>query len=172
MFDKLKARARAMKTISGLLTEAEAIARLGGAEQPAAEHLVLAALQLPDGTAARAFERVGASAGDLRSALEAQEADDLERIGVQADADLIASELPPPAEPGGLYRSQPSAQELFRAAGDDARRGGGTLLGAHVIRAAAALEHGPTARALRRMGIDPVELQAAATSEIEAGAGS
>lgn len=168
MFRKLKARVTAMRTISALLTEAEEIAGSRGAERPAAEHLVMAALRLSDGTAVRTLERLGSSAADFGAALEAQEADDLERIGVHADGDRIGSELPQPSEPGGLYRSETSAQQLFQAAGDDARRGGGALVGAHVLRAAAALEHGPTPRALRRMGIDGTELRAAATAEIEA----
>lgn len=168
MLRKLKTRATAMKTIAVLLTRAEEIARSGGAERPGAEHLVIAALQLPDGTAARTLERIGASAADFSAALAAQEAEDLERIGVHADSDRIDAELPQPSEPGGVYRSEPSAQQLFQAAGDDARREGGGLLGAHVLRAAAALEHGPTARALRRMGIDRAELQGAANTEIQA----
>ncbi len=168
MFRKLKTRATAMKTIAALLTQAEEIARSGGAERPAAEHLVIAALQLPDGTAARTLERLGSSAADFSAELAAQEADDLERIGVHADSDRIDSELPQPSEPGGVYRTEPSAQQLFQAAGDDARQGGGVLVGAHVLRAAAALEHGPTARAFRRMGIDRTELHAAASAEIQA----
>lgn len=167
MFRKLRERATAMKAISTLLTRAEEIARRRGAERPAAEHLVLAALQLPDGTAARALERTGSSAAEFDAALDAQEAEDLERIGVHADDDRISSELPPPSEPGGVYRSEPSAQQLFQAAGANARRGDG-LVGAHVLRAAAALEHGPTARALRRMGIDRTDLLAAASAELEA----
>lgn len=159
-----------MKTIAALLIQAEEIARSGGAERPAAEHLVIAALQLPDGTAARTLERLGSSAAAFSAALAEQEADDLERIGVHADSDRIDSELPQPREPGGVYRTEPSAQQLFQAAGHDARRGGGALIGAHVLHAAAALEHGPTARALRRMGIDRSELQAAASAEIQAGA--
>ncbi len=170
MFRMLKARAAAVKAISALLTQAEEIARRRGAERPAAEHLVLAALQLPDGTAARALERVGASAAAFGAALDAQEAEDLERIGVHADDDGMRSELPPPGEPRGFYRSEPSAQELFRAAGDDARREGGSFVGAHVVRAAAALDHGPTARALRRMSIERTALEAAASAEIEASA--
>lgn len=168
MFRKLRARAAAVKAISALLTQSEEIARRRGAERPAAEHLALAALQLPDGTAARALERVGSSAAEFEAALDAQETEDLERIGVQVDDARIRSELPPPSEPGGVYRSEPSARELFLAAGDDARRGGGSLVGAHVLRAAAALEHGPTARALRRMGIDTTDLRAAASAEIVA----
>jgi ATP-dependent Clp protease ATP-binding subunit ClpA len=168
MFRMLKARAAAVKAIAGLLTQAEEIARRRGAELPAAEHLVLAALQLPDGTAARALERLGSSAAAFGAALDAQEAEALDRIGVHADDDRIRSELPPPGEPRGLYRSEPSAQELFQAAGDDARRERDSFVGAHVLRAAAALDHGPTARALRRMGIERTELQQAASAEIEA----
>lgn len=168
MFRTLKARATAMKTISALLTDAEEIARGQGAERPAAEHLVVAALRLPDGTAARALASVGSSTADFHAALDAQEAEDLERVGVHADRDRIRAELPQPTEAGGVYRSEPSAQQLFQAASDDARREGGALLGAHVVRAAAALEHGSTARAFRRMRIDRTRLQAAASAEIEA----
>lgn len=168
MFRKLKARATAVKTISALLSHAEEIARRRGAERPGAEHLLSAALQLPDGTAARALGRVGLTAADFDGALAAQEAEDLDRIGVRVADDRISAELPPPGDPVGIYRSEPSAQDLFQTAGEDARRGGGALLGAHVLRAAAGLEHGPTARALRRMGIDRTELQKAATAEIEA----
>jgi hypothetical protein len=167
MFRKLTSRATAMKTISVLLTTAEEIAHRRGAERPGAEHLVSAALRLADGTAARALGRVGLTAADFDAALRAQEAEDLECIGIQVDDDRISAELPPPKDPAGVYRSEPSAQDLFLAAGEDARRGGGTLVGAHVLRAAAALEHGPTARALRRMGIDRTELRAAASAEIK-----
>jgi len=167
MFRRLKARATTMKTISTLLQQAEEIARGRGADEPAAEHLVLAALQLPDGTASRALERLGSSSDDFGAALDAQEAEDLERIGVHAPGDRINAELPVPTAPTGVYKREASAQQLFQAAGDDARRGGGSLVGAHVLRAAAALERGPTARALRRMGIDRDALREAAGAEIE-----
>lgn len=168
MLRKLKARVGSARTISALLTQAEQTARRRGAERPGAEHLVLAALQLPDGTAARALRRVGRTADDFDAALEAQEAEDLERIGVRADDDRISAELPAPSDATGIYRSEPSAQELFRAAAEAARRDGGNLVGAHVLHAAGALEHGPTARALRRMGIDESQLQRAASAEIAA----
>jgi ATP-dependent Clp protease ATP-binding subunit ClpA len=167
MFRRLKVRAVSAKTISNLLRRAEEIARGRGADRPAAEHLVLAALQLPDGTASRALEWLGLSADDFRAALDAQEADDLERIGVHAPDDGISAESPAPAPRPGVYRSEPSAQQLFQAAGEDARRNGGCFVGAHVLRAAAALEHGSAARALGRMGVDPDALRAAADAAIE-----
>lgn len=168
MFRRLKARAADVKTISGLLLQAEEIARSGGTDKPAAEHLVLAALHLPDGTASRTLARVGLSGEDLRGALEDQEVGDLERIGIQAPDDQIRAELPELTAPTGVYQSEPSAQQLFRAAGDDARRNGEPLVGAHVLRAAAASEHGTTARVLRRLGIEPGALERAATAEIQA----
>jgi ATP-dependent Clp protease ATP-binding subunit ClpA len=167
MFRTLKARAAAMRTISTLLRQAEEIARSRGTDKPAAEHLVLAALQLPDGTAPRALARLGSSGDDFRAALDAQEAEDLERVGIHTPDDRIRAELPEPTAPSGIYKSEPSAQQLFQAAGDDARREGGSIVGAHVLRAAAALEHGSTARAFRRMGIEREALRSAATAEIE-----
>lgn len=168
MFRKLRARTAAMKTISTLLRQAEEIARSRGTDKPAAEHLVLAALLLPDGTAPRTLARLGSSGEDFRAALEAQEAEDLERIGIYALDDHIHAELPEPTAPSGAYKSEPSAQQLFQAAGEDARRHGRPIVGAHVLRAAAALAHGATARAFRRLGIDREALRAAATAEIEA----
>lgn len=156
-----------MKTIATLLQQAEAIARERGADKPAAEHLVLAALQLPDGTASQALERLGSSSNDFRAALDAQETEDLERIGVHAPSDRISAERPEPSATTGVYDSEASAKQLFRAAGDDARRNEGSFVGAHMLRAAAALEHGPTARALRRMGIDRDALRGAAGDEIQ-----
>lgn len=168
MFQKLKGRVDAMKTISALLERAEEIARSRGSDKPAAEHLVLAALCLPDGTASKTLERVGSSGDDFRAALEAQETEDLERIGIHAPDDRIQAELPDPTTPTGIYKSEPSAQQLFQAAGEAARRDGGSMVGAHVLRAAAGVEHGPTARVLRRLGIERDALEAAATAELDA----
>jgi Clp amino terminal domain, pathogenicity island component len=151
-----------MRIIATLVHQAEGIARARGAATPGAEHLVLAAVQLPDGTARHALERLGSLGADFGAALDALEAEDLERIGIIAPTERITADLPEPSPQSGVYRSDPSAEQLFFAAGDDARRNGGTLLGAHVLRAAAALEHGRTARALRRMGIDGEALRTAA----------
>lgn len=172
MFQKLRTRMHAVKTISSLLGEAEAIARRRGLERPSAEHLVLAALDLPDGTAQRALERLGTAREAFNAALGAQEADDLDAVGVRAPHDRIDAALPDEKGASGLYRGEPSTQQLFQQASDDARRHGGQLLGAHVLRAAAELEHGPTARALRRIGIDGPALRDSATAEIDIHTGS
>lgn len=172
MFAQLRARLDSMTTIRRLLEEAERIAAGRGAPRPSAEHLVLAALDLPDGTAHRAFARLGRSPDEFAAALDRQEADDLRPVGVEAPHDTIGAQLPPPGAPAGVYRSEPSAQQLFQLAGADARRHGGVLTGAHLLRAAADLEHGVVARTLRRIGIDRGDLREAATEEIERPPGS
>lgn len=124
MFHTLRIRVRSMKTIAALLAGAEVVARSRGAERPAAEHLVMAAFELPDGTASRAFERIGASAQDFSAALVAQEADDLERAGIYVDRDRIGAAAPAATKPDGVHRSEPCAQELFRAAASAELSGG------------------------------------------------
>lgn len=166
MFRQMRGRLDDMKTIKRLLSHAEEIAHREGIAQPAAEHLILAALELPDGTARAAFERIGVSPDRFSSAVEEQHAEGLESIGVVADHDRIRDGVPVPPPAGGVYRSEPSAQELFRLAGADARAQGGGLLGAHVVRAATTMEHGTVARTLLHMGIDRAALGDAATAEI------
>jgi ATP-dependent Clp protease ATP-binding subunit ClpA len=157
-----------MGTIRHLLENAETIARRDGLVQPGAEHLVLAALDLPDGTARAALERTGSSADAFASAVREQHAAALDAVGVVVDDELIDAGLPEPGRCTGVYRSETSAQELFQRAGADARAEGGGLLGAHVVRAAAELEHGTVARAFRHMGVDARALRASTTAEIAA----
>jgi hypothetical protein len=65
---KLRNPVRDMRTIKTLMTGAEAEALEAGESVPGAEHLLLSALALPDGSARRAFERVGADPDELRAA--------------------------------------------------------------------------------------------------------
>ncbi|MBJ7457247.1 MAG: peptidase, partial [Thermoleophilia bacterium] len=71
-----------IQTLSALLRSAEADALATGEELPGAEHLLLAALDLEDGTARRAFTAVGADAAGLRDAIAGQHADALRAIGI------------------------------------------------------------------------------------------
>lgn len=157
-----------MSTIKQLLENAETIARRDGLTQPAAEHLVLAALDLPDGTARAALERTGSSEEAFASALREQHAAALDVVGVVVDDGLIDASLPEPETATGVYRSETSAQELFQRAGAVARTEGGGLLGAHILRAAAELEHGTVARTFQHLGVDPHALRESATAEIAA----
>jgi hypothetical protein len=51
MFDRLRHRLRGVGTLKTLCEAAEQHARRAGQDQPGAEHFVLAALDLPDGSA-------------------------------------------------------------------------------------------------------------------------
>lgn len=167
----LSTRVRDVRTIKELLTGAEAEAHRTGDIQPGAEHLLLSALALPDGSAARAFERVGADPGRLRAAIAAQHADALRAIGIEPpdDAALDAAVGRDPPAAAGMFRSNASARTAFQRASEMARSEKPLgLVGAHVVVAVAEQEHGTAARALTLMGIDRAALAAAARAEIEA----
>ncbi|WP_336033625.1 Clp protease N-terminal domain-containing protein [Geodermatophilus sp. FMUSA9-8] len=157
---------RDVRTIKQLLTTAEAEARAGGEDTPGAEHLLLAATALPDGTAGRALARVGVEPQRLRAAVEEAHAGALAAVGIDAGPAPAAPALQ--AAPAGAFRSTPQAQQVFQDAVALAK-GRGRLTGAHVVAAAARLEHGTAARALAALGVDRDRLRAAA--EAEAGLG-
>jgi ATP-dependent Clp protease ATP-binding subunit ClpA len=159
-----------MRTIKQLLTDAERIAREMGEEEPGAEHLLLSAIGLPDGSAARACAAVGVDADRIRAALREEQAEALVSVGVPREqAEAMAD--PAPLGPAGaplLYGAGPSAREAFQAAGTMARSAKQRLAGAHVVAAVAEMERGTTARVLHRMGVDRVQLGDAARAELAA----
>ena len=155
---------RQMRAIKQLLTDAEREARAMGDAEPGAEHLLLAALDLPDGTAARVLATFGIDGERLRSAITQYHAAALAQVGI----DGAAFGTPQPIEPAngsGVYRSAASAREAFGAVATMARRDRG-LLGAHVTAAIAEMEHGTAAGVLSLLGIDRHALAAASRTEI------
>jgi ATP-dependent Clp protease ATP-binding subunit ClpA len=168
---KLRNRVRDVRTINTLLTGAEAEAHRAGESQPGAEHLLLSALALPDGSARRAFTRAGADHDQLRAAIAAQHADALRAIGIEPpdDAAFDAAVVDDSPAATGVFRSNASARSAFQAASEMARSGPSSqLVGAHVVAAVAQMEHGTAARALTVMGIDRCALAAAAREEASA----
>lgn len=168
MFRQLQDRFQSMRTLSRLCTQAEAHARAGGQGAPGAEHFLLAAIDLPEGSARRAFESVGADPAAVRGAIEQQYRDALRGLGL-GDAALPQVPALPPAGPG-LYRAQPSGQELVQTLARTRKDQGGPLLGAHVVVAVAAMSQGVVARTLRAMGVDADRLGAAARAQVPAAA--
>ncbi len=123
MFNKLR-RARAdLATMNALFPAAERIARDDGVEQPGAEHLLLAALDLDD-IATSALSAVDVDRAELRAAIAVQHEEALRAIGVVADDNAITAALPPGGRPRGPYRSQGSMQTAFQRAVELARRDG------------------------------------------------
>ena len=160
---KLKNPIQDMRTVKALLTRAEELAAGSGESQPGAEHLLLSALELPEGSARRSFERVGADPDAFEPAIAAQHADALRALGIEPPAeDTLA---PPEAKPSRWYRANASLQRAFQEAAELARDDGTWLTGAHVVVAVAGMEHGTAARALQSMGVDRERLAAAAAAE-------
>lgn len=154
-----------------LFLAAEEEARRVGDPRPGAEHLVLAAFALPDGSAERAFARIGLDSDSFRAALANQHEDALRAVGVQVDESRSGGE---PLEPSGNRRPftvappTPTAQKLFKKIVKLVHREKSQLYGAYIVMVAAQTEHGTTARTLRSMGVEPETLVEAARTEIDA----
>lgn len=162
MFDKIRNRLESMSAIKALCERAEQHALRDAQREPGAEHFVLAAIDLPDGTAKLAFERAGLDAASFKDAIQSQYAEALRSIGLDplalhpqaTDADEIG-------QPHGLYSAAASGKTLMQAL-TASRAAHAPLLGAHVIAAAADMEQGVAARALDAMGADRAALKRAA----------
>lgn len=171
MFERVRQRVRDAKTLGALCKGAERHARDDGQHEPGAEHFLLSALDLPDGSARRVFERLHVDASQLRGAIRRQYADALRHIGVDPGmfAQLDAAPLPP--EPA-LFRASGSGQAVVQGLAQLREGQDGALLGAHVVAVVASMQHGVVARALRAMGVDAAALAAAAAEEAEASVSS
>jgi ATP-dependent Clp protease ATP-binding subunit ClpA len=122
---------------------------------------------MDDGTARRAFARVGADPDAVAPAIAAQHDGALRAIGVEPveldQADVDAG----PAK--GVFRATPAAQRAFQSAVKLSKQAKPSrLLGAHVVVAVAEIAQGTAARTLREMGVDPQALADAARAEAEA----
>lgn len=161
MLDMLTSKFRDMGTIKKLCETAEAHALEDRQEQPGAEHFLLAALDLKDGTARLAFQKIGADPERLKQAIENQYAAALHSLGLGAAPAIDPDEASPKRLGTGTYHAAPSGQEVMQALADT-RHGHAPLLGAHIVAIVAAMPHGVGARALRGMGVDAARLRAAA----------
>lgn len=164
---RLANAARDVRTMKLLLTRAEQEAGSDGAEMPGAEHLVLAALALPDGTARGAFERAGLDPDDFRAAIARQHVDALRELGIDPGDAPASAPARGRRKPTGPMRSTANAQKLFQEALALARaERHAPLTGAHIVLALTGLEHGTAARALTTMGADRAVLARAARDEL------
>lgn len=165
MLQRIRQRLQDMRTLHRLFTRAEHLARAQGQPQPGSEHFLLAALELPDGSARRAFKRVGANPDALPAAIEQQYSDALARIGIQAP---LPPATPLPPAQGGLYGAQASGQQLVQALAKSRKGHPGPLCGAHVVALIAQTPQGVAARALQALRLDADALAQAAEFEVVA----
>lgn len=164
MFEGIKSKLNDMGTIKILCERAEAHALQDQQREPGAEHFLLAALDLPDGTARLAFERVGAEPDNLKAAIEQQYGESLRSIGFAVDAPRDGSM----SANSGTYQAAPSGQEVMQGLAAT-RKDHGPLLGAHVVGIVAGMSHGVAARALRALGVDSATLKSIAEAITEVG---
>lgn len=166
MFKRLKLRLQDIRTVGRLISGADEQAHMSGEEQPGAEHFLLSALELPDGSAQRVFERVGADAGQFRAAIKKQYSDALSAIGV--DAKIMAGEVEPVTSNRVLHSSKPSGRammkELYALKSHDRDR---PLLGAQVVGVVAGMQQGVAARSLKAMGLDRDAVLSAVREELD-----
>ncbi|NVK75671.1 MAG: hypothetical protein HWE24_19535 [Oceanospirillaceae bacterium] len=165
MFKRIMLRFRDMKTISKLISGAEEQAHINGKEEPGAEHFVLSALNLDDGSAKRVFERMDANAEKFKSAISQQYTDALSSIGFD-NVNEISSEA---IQSNKIFHtSQPSGQTLVKSLYTLKQRDKHRpLLGVHVISVASEMEYGVVARAFRAMGVDSKQLARLIKEELE-----
>ena len=169
MFDNFKKRFRDAGTLKTLFESADRHANHEGQTEPGAEHLVMAALELPDGTAGKTFERVGARPDGFRDAVAQQYVEALRAVGIEPSAAAPLNGDPPVSSVKGAYRAQASAHDLVHKLTETKPFASALpLLGADILIAATAGQHTIAARALRAMGVDPAALAAAARAEIAA----
>jgi len=172
MFDVVKQRFRDMSTIKALCLGAEKLANADGQKEPAAEHFVLMALELPDGTARKAFERIQADPDSFRAAIARQYEEALRNVGISLPPDMIIANEKTSLPAGVVTKVQHSAQALFKTmiyeikVKEQKTNPAAPLLGAHVLLAATTAQYGVAMRAFRAMGIDPGKLAEAAKEEI------
>lgn len=166
MFKRVLMRFRDIKTIGKLVPGADEQANLVGEEKPGAEHFVLSAINLEDGTARRAFDKFGIDSIKFRDAIKAQYEEALSAVGISQETIEID---PEPIESDKVFHdSQPSGQELMKSLyalkKEDKDR---PLLGAHVILVAAAIEHGVVPRVFKVLGVERELLAKAAREELD-----
>lgn len=173
MFKAIRQRLRDMKMIKVLCIEAEKIANAQDQKVPGAEHFVLSALAMTDGTARKAFLRIHADPANFRTAITQQYQNALKNIGIAfpLDSEISDNATPMPTSKGP-YQTKPSAQALMqiltREIMVNERKVDSTtpLLSAHVLLAATAAQYSVAARAIRAMGINQTSLVEAAELEI------
>ena len=169
MFQRIRQRLGDMKTIKHLCQGAEKYALADQQREPAAEHFLLSALDLDDGTARRAFTRVDADPAQLAQAIAQQYRDGLRFAGLAPEAaDLALAAAAPPEASGRLYQASASGADLMQTLAQQRSNDKGPLLGAHVVALVAAMRQGVAPRSLAALGVDAAALRAAAQAEIGA----
>lgn len=170
MFKKFRAFIRDRNTVITLHSGAEKQARMNGDEKPGAEHFLLAALELSDGTAKRAFESIGIDPGILRSAINKQVNDTLKKIGIDTSQFNLDNGNPDSVSKNRIFPNWANSsghlliKEINRIQEIDLNI---PLIGAHVVAAIAKMKFGITIQTFRTLGINTTLLYSAAQTQLK-----
>ncbi|QIB65719.1 Clp protease N-terminal domain-containing protein [Kineobactrum salinum] len=168
MFQLFKRKLRDAQTLARLCTLAEDLAHQQGRSKPGSEHFILAALALPDQTAAQAFASLGLTEQQFQDALAAQRSDALASVGISTTA-VEVTNLPSalPLPKSALYETEPSGKSLVKRLAETRKtRTARFLLSADVLLAAAQENYTPSTRAFQKLGISPDQLVEAAQRSV------
>lgn len=172
MFKHIKLRLRDMATIKTLCLQAECYARESGEDKPGEEHLLLAALQLDEGSALRVFEHLGVDVVQVQSAIKQQYDEALQSVGIDVPKDLLAEDSQQEKIINDdaarvPFDSKPSLKTLMKALYEHRQTEKDIpLLGAHVLEVLAHQRYGVVSRTLKTLNISPEGMLAAAAQEI------
>jgi ATP-dependent Clp protease ATP-binding subunit ClpA len=167
MFKRIKLRIQDIKTINTLIPNAEKQANLMGEAEAGAEHFLLAAIELPDGSAQRIFNRLNITPEKFKDAIKKQYNDALLAVGIDTtllnhEPEIITSNKTfKSAKPSG----QAVMQQVYALKQKDKNK---PLIGAHIVVVVAQMKHGIAPRTFRAMGINLDNLLQAAKEEINA----
>lgn len=165
MFKQLKNKFHDMATIKNLCNVAEQYALKRNEKTPGAEHFLLAALDLDEGSAKRIFEDLGVNPDDFNLAISKQYAAALESVGITqiATENLINQSAQKPNSI--IFETKASAQDLMQTL---AKRKDKDipLQGAHVLEVISMMQDGVAIRALRAMNVDLSNLRQAVLKEL------
>ena len=153
MLNKLSDRFESMRAIADLCMRAEAIARRWGVAEPAAEHFILAALEMPDGSAGEAFSALGHDRSSLEDAIREQHTAALTIAGIPQEHVVEGEVMNGPTDTG-LYRAGATGKQLMQILSRQAGgRNSGGFRSVQVLEAAFALRHGVVPRVLKKLGV-------------------
>ena len=160
MLGRITGRFADVRALKALFEAAEAAALRDGQTVPGPEHIVVGALSLHDGAAARVLADVDIEPTSVEAAIRQAHA---ATLGLEDDDGPVPT---PPVARTTPYRVTPSGERFLRRIHDVHVAEGGRLNGAIVLVAAAGLDAGVWPRVLAAAGVTPEQLRAAAREEL------
>ncbi|MEH3053542.1 MAG: Clp protease N-terminal domain-containing protein [Patulibacter minatonensis] len=157
------------RAIREIVERAEAYSHQLGDDKIHAEHLLLAALDLPGGAARRAFERAGADPAAAADAVRWTHATALRKVGVEPVPEAALTD-PLDISSTRTLRGQfgESGKQVFTLAAAKAKLTRTRAVDLHILDAVGDLREGTAARALRELGVAPGAIHAAVLDELAA----